>query len=857
MTGPFAKHGRALVQNGYAIIPIPRGRKAPSMEDWQTGYAATERRFDELAYDYANCGVGIVTKHTPAIDIDCLDAEISAKMMQWCIDNLGDAPVRVGKAPKTLLLYGTESPFAKVQSARFYDPSKPDLDPKKKGQRLEVLADGQQFVAYHIHPDTGRPYVWTVEGQEPILVPALDLVVIDEAMARAACREFERLCELAGWERIGGGSSLSASPAQVDEGDALAELDPPEESESEVQRVRSALDAMKPGSSNYDYDEWRNVLFALKWTRWDCAESLAREWSETSDKHVTKTFNVVWRGAQKRDRGREVTLATLYAMAKKAGWDSSRITPVDDESTYDSLMTEIDALEFENNARSAAQKILVSMAKAELTSASEGHLLRAIKGQTGDSIIDLRRDLQAARKKLREAAVEYKQTHAGYAENLRDILTDEAGVTPVACEGMIYVFSPKKRIWVGTLTPDFSVQVAKNFDGMPNCERRSDYKAIAEHLYSAMVVRSEGFFDNAPTGLACNGKFYTINERGEIDREELTADHRQRMLAPHRPKVGDMPLFTQFLKETFEGDKDNEQIDALQEVFGAALLRTMWKFQKVAMFYGPGRSGKGTVLRILSAMFPREMRAAVSPMKMDNEYYIADTSAKALNVVGELPDDQPIPAAAFKSVTGGDVLTGRHPSHRPFTFVCQAAHIFNSNHFIYTKDHSEAFYTRFIMFHFRNSRIGRDDIDADLADRIIENEMPAILAWALQGARRLHDRGRFKLTSAHHNLMRMWRHRSSSMLEFLLDTDECEIGAGFSVRRAALYAEYSRWCKESNRRPVGKQKCYEEFSSKPYLELGLSMGFDRDGANIVRGIRTRDSFWETQDSESDENDSDL
>ena len=101
-----------------------------------------------------------------------------------------------------------------------------------------------------------------------------------------------------------------------------------------------------------------------------------------------------------------------------------------------------------------------------------------------------------------------------------------------------------------------------------------------------------------------------------------------------------------------------------------------------------------------------------------------------LKVVGELPDSKVIPAAAFKTVTGGDLLTERHPNHRPISFKNEAVHLFMSNHFINTTDHSEAFFTRWLLVEFPNSRtrLGLQQ-DACLVKR--SRELPIGLCSAL------------------------------------------------------------------------------------------------------------------------------
>lgn len=843
MSGLFKKHGHALVANGYSIVPIPIGRKGPAVEDWQTNPAKTPEAVDNLAAEHPKDGVGILTRETPAVDIDCYDQDIVDQMVEWCNDNIGEAPLRVGKAPKALLLFAAGEIFPKVTSARYYDPSRPDLDPKKKGQRVEVLADGQQFVAYHIHPETGRPYEWLTDWNSPLDTEVLDLPMITAEHARLACREFERLAEEAGWERLGDGSATAA--ATTDPDDALGELDPPEETEAEVERVRSALKAIEGDvASTYDYDQWRNVLFALKWTRWECAESLARTWSESSDKHVTKEFNVVWRGAQKRDRGREITLGSVFKLAKDQGWDASRsISEAEIAATFEKLMGLVAELKDTDNTRKAVQDIIDQMAPVPMSTTAEGELLKAIKLATGFTIGDMRRDLAKARK-AHAKEESFMATHAGYAGNMINRLEEKSSVKPIGVEGMIYVYSESKGIWRGTQRDDFAVQVAEAFDGQDNCSRRTDYLAIAAHAYSMISASNQDFFNEAPVGLACKGRFYTINKAGAIEREELDHTHRQRILAPVVPKVGPMPMFERFLAETFAGDETNDQVLLLQEVMGAIMLGLMARYEKVVMLKGSGRSGKGTIMKIIERLVPQDARTAVSPFNWDGEYYLANLAGKRLNVVGELPDDEPIPAAQFKTVIGRDSLTGRSPSQKPFTFRNEAAHVFNSNYFIYTKDHSEAFYSRWILMEFRNSLIGHEDKQIKtLAEDIIEKELAQVLAWALQGAKRLQERGYFQTTQAHKKLMGQWRHRTSTLLEFLLDKDVCHLSSktGTFCRRQEFYGKYVLWCKESNRRPMGKMKLYDELEN-----VGGSVGVKQtriDGYDVIRGVTFDSAYW--------------
>jgi hypothetical protein len=70
---------------------------------------------------------------------------------------------RVG-AKGAMLCYRNETPIKKITVS--------GNDPRQPG-KVEILSVGQHFVGYGIHPDTGKPYIWTNSplGGEPLQTP--------------------------------------------------------------------------------------------------------------------------------------------------------------------------------------------------------------------------------------------------------------------------------------------------------------------------------------------------------------------------------------------------------------------------------------------------------------------------------------------------------------------------------------------------------------------------------------------------------------------------------------------------------------------------------------------------------------
>ena len=72
----------------------------------------------------------------------------------------------------------------------------------------------------------------------------------------------------------------------------------------------------------------------------------------------------------------------------------------------------------------------------------------------------------------------------------------------------------------------------------------------------------------------------------------------------------------------------------------------------------------------------------------------------------------------------------------------------NSNHLPKTRDSSEGFNRRWLILEF-NNRIPADRRVIDLDAQILEHERDAIVAWAIQGYKRLMDNGSFTLPTSH------------------------------------------------------------------------------------------------------------
>jgi putative DNA primase/helicase len=447
-------------------------------------------------------------------------------------------------------------------------------------------------------------------------------------------------------------------------------------------------------------------------------------------------------------------------------------------------------------------------------------------------------DLALARQRQRQAATETKAeadaaTHHTIALSVCAYLT-EGEHAPVYANGAFY--SPGAGgLWRQMSHERLQVMVAELHGGKKLCKKHSDFKQIVEHL--AALIEAAGFFDEAPLGVVSPGGFHRLTPSGSVETIPLDLSHRQTFALPFAPDYqAEAPLLDGVLAQAFEGDDPQAQTDLWWQAVGASMFGLMPRLQTVVLMLGRERSGKSLLQRVLERAFPAEAVGAVSPASWGHEYHVAALGGKRVNVVGELSDDAPIPAAPFKNVTGQNLVAGRHPTHRPFSFRCQAAHWFASNVLPPTTDRSEAFYRRWRVLRFANT-VPADRVDPGLFEKIMANEMPAVLASAFMGAERVARAGALPTTGAHGAVLDRWRLAANPLQQFLTDAEWVEIDASAAEHTTpTVYEAYRRWSTTCGfRNPFGRNHFLELLDSTGATR---GVGIKRIGTkNVVAGLR--------------------
>lgn len=166
-------------QDARGKTPGTKGRDGNwSSFDW---LARDGNEDDFKRWHAMGAGVGIKTGGEAgviAIDADTLDLEHAKAIRKIVEARFGELPVRVGNQPKALYVVRVSEPipYQRIDFGARNAKGVPD--------RVEILPDGRQFVAYGIHPKTRKPYSWPRPlpplAELPVITPAELTALLDE-----------------------------------------------------------------------------------------------------------------------------------------------------------------------------------------------------------------------------------------------------------------------------------------------------------------------------------------------------------------------------------------------------------------------------------------------------------------------------------------------------------------------------------------------------------------------------------------------------------------------------------------------------------------------------------------------------
>jgi putative DNA primase/helicase len=287
--------------------------------------------------------------------------------------------------------------------------------------------------------------------------------------------------------------------------------------------------------------------------------------------------------------------------------------------------------------------------------------------------------------------------------------------------------------------------------------------------------------------------------------------------------------FHAFLESIWPGD--HEQKDALQEWFGY-LLTPDTSQQKIAFMVGPPRSGRGTIGRLIRGLMGNQNVAGPTLSSLASDYGLSTLIGKPVAVVGDAKasnrTDKALLVQNLLSISGEDTLDVNRKYLPLWTGRLVTRLMILANELPSLPDQANAMATRVLVFRFKRSFADKED--HELEGRL-RSELPGILLWAIEGRKRLRERGKFVQPKAGVSDLQQLRELNSPVSQWV--KERAETGDGLQVRCDLAYEDWKAWCQTKGMKP-GTDGSFGRNLRAVIPELDTSDPYRKPGGGYAR-----------------------
>ncbi|MHC1765240.1 MAG: phage/plasmid primase, P4 family [Verrucomicrobiia bacterium] len=321
-------------------------------------------------------------------------------------------------------------------------------------------------------------------------------------------------------------------------------------------------------------------------------------------------------------------------------------------------------------------------------------------------------------------------------------------------ENRLYAYEPARGLWIPQTEERTKDILARDMKTYADTQDNESFVLLGNgklsnivDLVKGQVERRNAFKEKRAIHVA-NGMLHL--DRNPIELRDFSPKYYSRNQCPVQLVRGaDCPRFKQGLVESLSDEGDRT---LLQRWCGAVLLGRN-QAQRFAVFYGPGGSGKSTIVAVVEMIIGVENVTELRTDQLNERFEAARFTGKTLLTGKDVPPEFLMHkgAAVIKKLTGGDLFSPEFKNANGFEDLRGEFHIAissNSNPRIRVEGDAEAWRRRLLPFAFPPAQ--RERRVADFGKMIVQEEGPGILNWMLQGAmmhqRELRDHGDFLLS---------------------------------------------------------------------------------------------------------------
>ena len=309
-------------------------------------------------------------------------------------------------------------------------------------------------------------------------------------------------------------------------------------------------------------------------------------------------------------------------------------------------------------------------------------------------------------------------------------------------------------------------------------------------------------------------------------REHRPEDHALGAVPYDFDPQANAPAFYEFLASTVP-----EAAPFLQEFAGYALT-TDTLLEIAVWLYGPPGSGKSTFIEAMrAALGPRAGLLGIADIQR-SQFALSDLLGKTLVVATEQPTDYIKATDVLNSVISGEAIRVEQKYKPAYAVVPRAKICWAMNDLPRIKDANSGLFRRVKVVPFAELGV---EPDPEVKERI-RDEGQGVLVWALEGLRRLRERGHFEVPEVIRGATEEFRIASDVPGLFVKDVCIVSDAEGCEEQAQKLYDSYKLWCQDNGHRPSSSTALAKEWTRLGFRRRSLH------GRAFWRGVKV-DEGW--------------
>lgn len=227
--------------------------------------------------------------------------------------------------------------------------------------------------------------------------------------------------------------------------------------------------------------------------------------------------------------------------------------------------------------------------------------------------------------------------------------------------------------------------------------------------------------------------------------------------------------------------------------------------QKILLWLGTGRNGKGVTLRLIRKLLgDQNISNETQDSLAQNRFAPAQLFGRIANIAGDIDSTYQEYTGKLKTISGGDAISAEHKNQRAFMFEPWCVLLFSANEIAPSADSSYGYTRRYEVLEFPNQF--EEGSDPGLEGRL-SKELPGMAVKAVKALRKLMSNEKFVLPPSALATRQKWVSTVNQAQRWAdMRTIDCEVGE--ETTKLEFYKNYEDWCKAEKAMALGQYKFY-------------------------------------------------